>query len=571
MCLNETCHVEVTNEVSNNERGNIETSPTLAGKQTNKPARKTSEEKYIKGKEDGKSFSKESDVDSGCGSSCHEIYATEPSTTHAQLNVSSLVYCHTQKMETIEKDKFMDNVSGRMHECKEHEISKAPLTGKVLQETNTELELCDSLVERGSSNEQWSEFQKSEVVTDSFEELIKLAKDGMSTLGRKRVDNVGKNKISACLQTTTPVDNPCRTQGTSTNADEAMESKDENLHSKTESQLCLDARKVDSGVKCASSTSLCLDDTNMGTSHRSDKQNQSDTFIAKTSHSTTTTAKHMEKSTEKTSHCATSGNQSGIPLVEILHTTANNQLDKYTNPSGTCVVEIPTISLEPELHTVAENHELPCTKEDSVYHDTQLVNNDQSIQEQSQQETNEASSNGEELHSKQNHIPLRIQESLLTNGQLIIEKTDRPKSLMLPSTNKDSEIDKVKYGLKVPSLETLSLPSHVQATDQGGRIRSFSATIRRKLSFRERTSTDDPDVDGQVEPKNKKLKGFRSFRMNRKKKPKALKSEEISQSTGCLPDSKNYLSTIDKLIFHENTESAIFSDVPFTIPEISEQ
>jgi hypothetical protein len=211
-----------------------------------------------------------------------------------------------------------------------------------------------------------------------------------------------------------------------------------------------------------------------------------------------------------------------------------------------------------------KNQKGSCIEDDLSHNDVQPLNNDQSEQGNLQEEINNTSS------SKQGHMPLRIQESLLNNGQVIIDKPARPKSMVLPSTNENNQVGKAMYGLKVTSLETLNLPSHGQAPDHTGRMRSFSAVVRRKLSFRERSnSMDEMDNDGQTEAKNKKLKGFRSFRLNRKKKTKALKSEEGSQSTGGLSDSKKYLSTIDK-IFHENTGSAIFSDVPFTIPEISE-
>ena len=564
----QTCQVEATTEISNNESESTETSPTLVGGQPNAPDRKTSDEKYLQGKE-GKSFSKESDVDSGCGSSCHELYATEPQITHAQLNVSSLVYCHAQKTEANEKDKFLDKVSGTPHESKELEKSGSSLTGKIPCETKTQR----------VSKEQWSEFQKSEAAGDSFEELIKLAKDGMSTLARKRVDDGGKrNTISDCFQAARPVDNICKTRDASTNTDEAL-SNEKSLDLRTESQLCIDARKVDSGVKSASSASFCLDGINNIGEILQSEENQSDPPTGKTLLSATT-ENHMQQSIDKISHWATTGNQSDMPTGKIAHnTTTDKQLDKSTSSAATCLVEIPIIAVDNSLETASENPELPCSTEDSLCHDMQLVNKDQCKQPQSSQEdmNKTCCNNGETSHSSQkavtfdkpHHMPLRIQESLLNNGQ-IPEKSNRPKSLVLPSASENNKTGKAVYGLKVPSLETLNLPS--QTADHTGRIRSFSATIRRKLSFRERSSPDDTDIEkqGEVEPKSKKLKGFRSFRVNRKKKTKALKSEEISHSTGCLSDSKNYSSTIDK-IFHENTGSALFSDVPFTIPEISEQ
>ena len=558
-CKNETCQLKVINEISSKQNRSTETDQTIVEKQSDAPGRKTSEEKYIKGKEDGKSFSKESDVDSGCGSSSHEIHATEPPITHAQLNVSSLVF------QATEKDRFLGKVTGMVRDSKELENTQTSLPNKVLQETKTEVELRDP-------NEEWSEFQKSQFANDSFEELIKLAKDGMSTLARKRV-NTGsnRNKISDCFQATTPVDNTPRTHDTSMNTDAK---KDDSLDLNTESQLSLDARKVDSGVKLASSTSSCLNDADNTSKtkilHSTDTPNQSDTSIGETLDATTTEI-HTEKSMEQPLHCAITENHHGIAVNEISHTTANNQPNRFA--SSTTRVEIPTLTLESELGAVkhlsektTENNQISSTGEDLLHHDTP-VNNDQCEQGSFHEEINK-SDNGDTTNSKQSQ-QVRIRESLLNNSQTIIEKPARPKSMVLPSTNGNNEADKALYGLKVTSLETLNLPSQGQPPEHAGRIRSFSATIRRKLSFRERGKSDEMDIDGDNEPNHKKLKGFRSFRINKKKKTKALRPDEDSESIGSLSDSNKYVSTIDK-IFHENTGSAIFSDVPFTIPEISE-
>ena len=562
-CKNETFQVKVINEISSKQNGSTETEQTIVEKQSDTPGRKTSEEKYIKGKEDGKSFSKESDVDSGCGSSCHEI-ATEPPITHAQLNVSSLVF-QAQKMEATE-NRFLDKVTGIVFDSKELENTETSSTSKVLQETKTEIALRDP-------NEEWSEFQKSQfAANDSFEELIKLARDGMSTLARKRVRTDGnRNKISDCSRATTSVDNLSRTHDTSTNTDAKT---DENLDLNAESQLSLDACKVDSGVKFASSTSSCLNDTDNTSKTKilrcTDTPNQSDTSIDKTLDATTTET-HTEKSMEQSLHCAITENHPGIDVNEISHTTADDPPDRLA--SSTAAVEIPTITLETELGAVehlskktSEKNQVSCAGEDLFHHDTP-VNNDQCAQGNFHEEIDK-SNNGDMTNSKQSHL-VRLRESLLNNSQTITEKSARPKSMVLPSTNGNNEVDKTIYGLKVTSLETLNLPSQGQPPENAGRIRSFSATIRRKLSFRERGRSDEMDIDGQIEANNKKLKGFRSFRMNRKKKTKALRSDEASQSIGSHSDSNKYVSTIDK-IFHENTGSAIFSDVPFTIPEISE-
>ena len=562
-CKNETCQVKVINEISSKENGSTETEHTIVQKQSDTPSRKTSEEKYIKGKEDGKSFSKESDVDSGCGSSCHEI-TTEPPITHAQLDVSSLVF-QAQKMEATEKDRFLGKVCGKVRDSKELENTETSLTNKVLQKTKTEIALRNP-------NEEWSEFQKSQVANDSFEELIKQAKDGMSTLARRRVGtNENRNKISDYFQAT-PVDNPSTTHDTSTNTDAK---KDENLDLNTESQLSLDARKVDSGVKFASSTSSCLNDTDNTNKpkilHYTDTPNLSDTSTDKTLDGTTTEIQ-TEKSMEQPLHCAITENHPAVAVNEVSHTTADNQPDKLA--SSTTVVEIPTLTLESELgsvkylseKTTGKNQEISCADEDSYHNDTP-INNDQCEQGNFHAETDK-SKNGNTMNIKQSH-QVRIRESLLNNSQTIIEKSARPKSMVLPSTNGNNEADKAMYGLKVTSLEALNLPSQGQPPEHAGRIRSFSATIRRKLSFREKGKSDEMDIDEKIDPNNKKLKGFRSFRMNRKKKTKALRSDEASQSIGSLSDSNKYVSTIDK-IFHENTGSAMFSDVPFTIPEISE-
>ena len=443
--------------------------------------RKNSEEQALQSK--GKSFSKESDVDSGCGSSYHEMRATESQLTHAQLSITTLANCRDKGVQ------------------------------------GNDLEPCEKHGPEIISNEKLSqEFRKSEVDPDSFEELIKLAKDGMSTLARKRVDGDKNNKktASCCFQANTGNDNVADTQ---------------------DSGICLDARKVE--VKCASSTSLCLEqNTNMG---------------------------------------------------EILHYTANGALPSNSASSATCVVEIPTIVVESEsgtvdnvLETKRENAvQARCSQtQDPECYNTQ-VNIEKCSQGGPQNEPSLTYTDEDELRSKQKAVSfdepndprLAIEQRFVNNGV-----TERPKSLVLPSAS-TNETNGVMHGLKVQSLETLNLPnSHVESAKHHGRIRSFSATIRRKISFRERISSDDMDIEKQapgqdpVVPNSPKIKGFRSFRMNRKKKNKPLKNEELSQSTGCLDgsNSNKYLSTFDK-IFHEHTGSMMFSDVPFTIPEISEQ
>ena len=572
-----------------NESGSRKNKQTLVEGDVIAPDRKTSDEKNLQGKEEGKSSSKESDVDSGCGSSCHEIFAAEPHTTHAQLNVSSLVYCHAQKTNTIETEKNINKVSGRSFESKEIKNLSISVPTNAPHETNTDV--CDGVVEGPSSNKYESQFQKS---GDSFEELIQLAKDGMSTLARKRVDNYGKkNKISDCFQASS-VDNSCRTQ------DKSTSTNDENIHSRIASQRGFDARKVDAGVKRIPSASLCSDDTNsMGKIlYRSVEENQSDTSISKFSHYNTTES-HSDKIMGTILRCYTEENQPDTPIIvgktllektpenctgksmdKTLHNaniekqygetsrTTDNKPDKASSPV-TCAVQMPTTVLESDpitanntSETTAEHLEALRLKDDHT-----TSSHDKEYKDDPTHEINLQTCNNNEdslsctqkavTFEKHHHKALRIQESLLNSSQ-IIEKKNRPKSLVLPSASEQNKTDTKMLGLKVPSLETLHLPS--QTSDQTNRARSFSATIRRKLSFRERS--DDMD-----KMNNKKLKVFRSFRVNRKKKTKA---EETSQSTGCLSDPKQYLSAIDK-IFHENTGSAIFSDVPFTIPEISEQ
>lgn len=595
----DTCENEANRRDTNNESGSTKNGQTLVEGDAIAPDRKTSEEKYLQGKEEGKSSSKESDVDSGCGSSCHEMYAAEPHTTHAQLNVSSLVYCHAQKIDAIEAEKIINKLPGRSLESKVLQDISIAAASNVPHETDRNF--CDGVVEEPSSNEFGSEFQKS---GDSFEDLIQLAKDGMSTLARKRVDNCGKkNKVSDCFQASTVDDNSRRTQ------DKSTSTVDESIHSRTASQLGLNARKVDSGVKRISSASLCSNDTNsMGKIlHRSVEENQSDTSISKFSHYKTAESHSdkimgtilrcyaeesqpdtpiivgktlhekipencTDKSTDKTLHSANIENH----YADTSRTTTDNQPDKASSPV-TCIVQMPTIVLESDpiianniSDTTAEHLEALCLQDNqnTLSHKEYKDNLTDEITLQTSNNNEDSLSSTQKAVTFENnhHKALRIQESLLNSSQII----DRPKSLVLPSASEQNKTDTSMFGLKVPSLETLHLPSHVQTSDQTNRTRSFSATIRRKLSFRERVSSDDIDVETHGHMTNKKRKVFRSFRVNRKKKTKASKAEETSQSTGCLSDPKQYLSTIDK-IFHENTGSAIFSDVPFTIPEISEQ
>lgn len=587
----DTCENDTTRVSGNTESGGTENSATFAQRDAIAPDRKTSEEKYLQGKDEGKSSSKESDVDSGCGSSCHEIYTAETHTTHAQLNVSSLAYCHAQKMNAIVTDRSTDKVPGHSVESKVLEA-----TATVSHPTNTDF--GQGVVEVFASNE------SDPKSGDSFDELIQLAKDGMSTLARKRVDNCGKkNRISDCFQASTTAvdDNAGRTQDKSTSTD------DESIHSRTVSLQGLDVSKVDSGVKYTSPASLCSDDTgSMGKIlDHGTEENKSDPSVSKLSHHATTEI-HSDKIMQgttlhcniqenqpdppslvgKTLHGTISENRTGTSMDKTLHSTNNesqygdttrtardNLHDKASSPV-TCAVQMPTIVLESdnESNNTSETTGL----EGLCLQDEQNSLEHREYKDRPTDEISQTCTNNEDLPSstvvtfqKHHHQALRIQESLLNNSH-IVEKTCRPKSMVLPSASEQNNTDTM-FSLKAPSLETLHLPSHVQATEQNNRVRSFSATIRRKLSFRERISSDDMDVERQGPvADNKKLKVFRSFRVNRKKKPKAFKAEETSQSTGCLSDPKQYLSTIDK-IFHENTGSAIFSDVPFTIPEISEQ
>ena len=587
----DTCENDTTRVSGNTERGGTENSVTFAVRDAIAPDRKTSEEKYLQGKDEGKSSSKESDVDSGCGSSCHEIYTAETHTTHAQLNVSSLAYCHAQKMNALVTNRSTDKVPGHLVESKVLEA-----TATVSHRTTTDFD--QGVVEASGSNE--SDFPKS---GDSFDELIQLAKDGMSTLARKRVDNCGKkNRISDCFQAsiTAVDDNAGRTQDKSTCTD------DESIHARAASLQGLDVRKVDSGVKYISSASLCSDDTSSmakildhgteesksdpsvsklshhaTTESHSDKieqgttlhcniqENQPDphTLVGKTLHGTSS-ENIKDKSMDKTLHSANNENQYG----DTSRTAIDNLHDKASSP-GTCAVQMPTIVLESDNESAKTSETTGL--EGLCLQDKQNSLEHKEYKDSQTDEISQTCNNNEDLPSstvatfqKHHHQALRIQESLLNNSH-IVEKTCRPKSMVLPSASEQNNTDTMFS--KVPSLETLHLPSHVQATEQNNRVRSFSATIRRKLSFRERVSSDDMDVEKQGSvANNKKPKMFRSFRVNRKKKPKAFKAEETSQSTGCLSDPKQYLSTIDK-IFHENTGSAIFSDVPFTIPETSEQ
>lgn len=549
---NETCQVETAMESSNDESGNTENGEIVAiaeaGEKTEVPARKTSEEKHLRDKDEGKSSSKESDVDSGCGSSCHEIYATETSITHAQLSVSSLVYCHAQRAEEANEGEFLRKNSATFFESKGIE-------------TKTELvnELCSS---PDSSSNESPDTRKSGDETNTFEELIQLAKDGMSTLARKRVDNSGKkNKSSDCLQANLPDLGHSDDQNTSKDTnDEPRNKLEASLKSRIDSNVCPDANQVDDGIKRASSTSLCSGDYAETAEALQCKP------VGKQSDISPGLGNPLSCATMSTNNSNAKGSQPGTSTNKRLHSTS----------SGAYVVEIPTIAFESESETASnsleatakyrEEHCLVSPRVTLCQKDSnQLAKEDCSMPTESDSNDTQKA----ETFTKRHHLPLRIQDSLLISPNAITEKTNRPRSMVLPSHIENNNRDEPVYDLKVPSLETLQVPSRGQNT---GRIRSFSATIRRKWSFRERTSSDDLDLEKQcpVDGKNKKLKGFRSFRINRRKKTKALKKDEISRSTGCLSDSKKYQSTIDK-IFHENTGSALFNDVPFTIPEISEQ
>lgn len=536
----ETCEMKATCETVTKESGSTETAP---GKSTNhetgEPDRRASEEKYLPAKEEGNSTSKESDVDSGCGSSCHEICPVEPQITLAQLSISALSQCHAQKLNAIDKPKFLDRVSGVTAICSTDEIPSESKT-----------EFCDG------RDEEWSEFQKSEFA-DTFQELIKLAKDGMSTTARKRVDGSGKkNKITDYFQ---PLQNPCKTKEVMRNKEKSLDT----ISSITESVVSLNTSQTSTEVKCGASTSLCTYHANTKT----EKERISDTeYMSDESVATVTST-----CTKNISHDAANGNQFDRHVNKVFHRTNTlNEPDKPKRFEAKNATVIPTITLESETVGNLSEATREIYQDDSFCRQTQVVDNQPCLQDTSVIDTNTTSKNGDPPYQKavsfekNNHKRLRIQESLLTIGQ-IPEKADRPKSLVLPNEHKGN----VKYGLTAPSVEPLKFLHAGQTIEQNGRMRSFSATIRRKLSFRDRSDPDDMDTEKhhQMEKKIKKLKGFRSFR--KKKVKAALRNVEISHSTGHLPESKKYLSTVDK-IFHENTENGMFSDVPFTIPEIPE-
>lgn len=126
------------------------------------------------------------------------------------------------------------------------------------------------------------------------------------------------------------------------------------------------------------------------------------------------------------------------------------------------------------------------------------------------------------------------------------------------------------YSLKVPSLETLQLSSQSSSEKYQKRTRSFSATIRRRMSFRKSQNSDDADVESGLSErdvaKSKQPKAFRSFRVNKRMKSSSIDSQIFDLESN---EANGFRPMFDR-IFSEKTEEPAFSDVPFTIPEISD-
>ncbi|XP_028393319.1 uncharacterized protein LOC114517714 [Dendronephthya gigantea] len=331
---NETCQVETATESSNNKSGDTENCEMVAvvevGKKTEVPVRKTSKEKHIQDKDEGKSSSKESDVDSGCGSSCHEMYTTEPLIAHAQLSVSSLVYCHAQRAEEATEGEFLGKNPASFFESKG--VEKKAEFGH---------ELCSSL-DGGPTQQQEIKNEPGDEA-NTFEELIQLAKDGMSTLARKRVDNSGKkNKSSDSFETNTPGVRHSDDEITSTVKNDKPRIKlEESFKSGIYSNVC-----PDDEIKRAASTSSCFGDYPKTVKALQCKPIERQFDVSSALGIT------LPCATTGETNLNAEGSHSGVSVDEPLHSTT---MVGKNSSSGAYLVEIPTITFESESETASDS------------------------------------------------------------------------------------------------------------------------------------------------------------------------------------------------------------------------
>lgn len=418
--------------------------------------------KHVKGR-NRKTVSNESDVDSGLGSSSHEINAGE--LTDGGSNVAQ---CNVLNNE------------------------------KAVDESNTQV----------SNSTLFSIHQEQHDATDgSFEDLIKLAKDGMSISARERVD--GLLKIAGRIEI---------------------------------------AEKVEKQEFPLSNMEITRWPSNSSRSEEAETRKNSfcnGTFKEEKELDSISQSFELPDCTTKTTRKAQMANEAHEDQVKKLE----KNIDVSCNITNTTINVRPVSEdkndfIDPRQQFSHEQHNEEKKKRGIEQFDENAVKRQQHI-----------------------HVPLRIQDSKhktvkntrLVNSQ-IRDPNERPISLILPSSNEKAGNNTLN-GLGKPGREHLSSTIGISSGDNGV-IRFFSATIRRKLT-REESAREDNSK------KQAGFRSFRFNK--KKKNHKSANIEELNQSSGMRSDNINYTSTIDKIMWERKVSACtVFKDVPFTIPDITE-
>ena len=537
--------------------------------------------------------SKESDIenDSGCGSSIHEIPCAESSTGAARLSFKSLAggnsasrneLCVTNTDETLSlscsSNSFENKTQDDYTECNSYPKALARY---------------ENIVKRYSLK------RRSQAEEDTFQRLIQLAKDGMSYEALKVFENfecamenaemntkpilsrsgskvllasvdsskeLPDSEPSADIEDTTERNLPSGEDGIHVIQSEVNVSSRDNIEGRA--LMGNTHAQVDSGV-LPSSTSILLSENQQRSIDDGD-----DSIESALSSSEPSKGQLSVDGTDSTRILPSPGLpvfNFTVPSVDVATKASENDTGKNKSAGEFQARKLKRrtkkqVSFETLPAKEVGQHfahdssngikSLTCDKTSGFIHEfTDIVKLERKKAFLSVESLatgyplDKGEQNGTESSTRENSS-----EETQTIQSTFVQRTSAPKM----------------YSLKVPSLETLHLPSQSSSNKYQKRTRSFSATIRRRLSFRSRQSSDDTDVEsGSPEreaAKSKHLKVFRSFRVNKRTKSNSTDSQIWDLESN---EANGYRPTFDR-IFSEKTEEPIFSDVPFTIPEIGD-
>lgn len=530
--------------------------------------------------------SKESDIenDSGCGSSIHEIPFAESSTGVARLSFKSLAdgNCASRNEPCV-----INNDETLSLSCSSNSFeNKADLT-----EWNSypkTLAGYENIVKRYSLK------RRSQAEVDAFQRLIQLAKEGMSDEALKVFENfecamenaeintkpilsrsdseellasgdsskeLPDSEPSADIEDTTERNLPSGEDGIHVIQSEVNVS----LHDNTEGRALMGNThaQVDSGV-LLSSTNILLSENKQRSIDDGDDSIES----------ALSSSKGRQLSVDGTDSTRTLPSP-GFPVFDLtvpsadVATKASENNTGKSKSAGRGAGEFQARKLKRRTKKQVSFETLPAAKEVDSSNGTKSLTCDNTsgftheFTDVVKLERKKAFLSVESLatgYPLDKGEPNRTESSTRENSS---EETQTMQSTFVQRTSATK-----MYSLKVPSLETLHLPSQSSPDKYQKRNRSFSATIRRRLSFRSRQSSDDADVEsGSPErevAKSKHLRVFRSFRVNKRTKSNSTDSQIWDLESN---EANGYRPTFDR-IFSEKTEEPDFSEVPFTIPEI---